>query len=229
MPSRDQIVRDRQQEGIAHLLGETINRLRAEPDVTDIIVNPPLDGEKDCRIWVARLGHDREPVGLMPVDQARRLVGAVAVYMGRDATDDTPNVEGVLPDGSRFQGCIEPIVSGAFIAIRLRASAVFPLSQYVAEGKMTAAQKAAIEGAIRDRLNILIVGGTGSGKTTLLNGVILAMTEIHPHHRFFVIEDTRELRCPAPDRTMACTSAAMSIRALVRVAMLSIGVQKGPL
>jgi type IV secretion system protein VirB11 len=99
---------------------------------------------------------------------------------------------------------------------------------------MTTAQQAAIEGAIRDRLNILIVGGTGAGKSTLMNAVIQAMTEIHPHHRFFVIEDTRELRCPAPDRTMACTSAALGMRELVRVAMRSvadrilIGETRGP-
>jgi type IV secretion system protein VirB11 len=233
--SREQIALTRQRDNIVDMLGETVNRLLSEPDVTDIILNPPLAGEPDGRLWVARLGRDREPVGFMPAGQALRLIGAVAASQGKEATADTPSVEGILiTDGSRFQGCIPPIVEAPFFAIRRRASAVFPLAQYVAEGKMTARQCAALETAIAGRRNILVVGGTGSGKTTLLNAIISSMVAVHPYHRFFVIEDTPELQCAAPDRTIARTSAAMDIRALVRVAMRSfadrilIGEARGP-
>ena len=86
---------------------------------------------------------------------------------------------------------------------------------------MTAQQCDVIEDAVSHRLNMLIVGGTGSGKTTLLNAVLLSMTERASHHRFFIIEETPELQCSAPDRTMTRTSRTMSIRDLVRVAMRS--------
>jgi P-type conjugative transfer ATPase TrbB len=232
---RHSLVLTRQRELIANHLGDAILGWLAEPDTTDVICNPPLAGEDACRVWVARLGHDREQVGTMPPDQAHRLIGAVAASMGQEATPDTPSVEGILlTDGSRFQGCIPPIVAAPFFAIRRPASAVFPLERYVADGRMTEAQKAVIEDAVARRLNILITGGTGSGKTTLLNGVILAMATITPYHRFFFIEDTPELQCVALDRTMTRTSRTVTIRDLVRVAMRSfadriiIGETRGP-
>jgi type IV secretion system protein VirB11 len=231
-----QIVLSRKRDALVALLGEAVGRLLADPLTTDVILNPPVSGEPHGRLWVARIGHHRAPAGVMPADQAMRLIGAVAAAMGKEATPDTPSIEGVLiTDGCRFQGCIAPISAGGpSFSIRKRASAVFPLSQYVAEGKLTARQRAVLEAAVRERLNILIAGGTGSGKTTLLNAVILAMTEQTPHHRFVIIEDTAELQCAAPDRAVLHTSHTMSIRDLVRVAMRSfpdriiIGETRGP-
>jgi type IV secretion system protein VirB11 len=232
---KETVVRSRHKDAIANHLGDDILRWLSEPDTTDVICNPPLPGEENCRIWVARLGRDREPVGTMAPDQAMQLICAVAGSMGRAATPDSPSVEGVLlTDGSRFQGLIPPVVAAPFFAIRRPASAVFPLSAYVASGRMTETQKAIIEDAVLRRLNILICGGTGSGKTTLLNAVTLAMAELTPHHRFFFIEDTAELKCEAPDRTMTLTSRTMTIRDLLRSAMRSfpdriiIGETRGP-
>lgn len=229
------LVLARQRENIANLLGPAILGWLSEPDTTDVICNPPLRGEEFGRLWVARLGRDREPLGTMARDQAMRLIGAVAASMGQEATPNTPSVEGILiTDGARFQGCIPPIVEAPFFAIRRPASAVFPLARYVEEGKLTERQKTVIEEAAARQLNILIVGGTGSGKTTLLNAVILSMATITPHHRFFFIEDTPELQCAALDRTMTRTSRTMSMRDLVRVAMRSfsdriiIGETRGP-
>ena len=53
---------------------------------------------------------------------------------------------------------------------------------------------ALLEGAVRERRNILISGGTGAGKTTLLNALAAA---IDPHERIVTIEDTAELRLTA--------------------------------
>ena len=133
--SRAAVVHGRQRENIADLLGD-IHPLLTEPDVTDVILNPPLPGEAHGRIWVARLGRPREPFGFMSAERAMRLIGAVAASMGNEATVDAPSVEGILiTDGCRFQGCIPPIVASPFFAIRRPASAVFPLSQYVARGQ----------------------------------------------------------------------------------------------
>lgn len=233
--ARAAVVHERQRENIADLMGDLINGLLAEPTTTDVILNPPLPGEAHGRLWVTRLGRDREPVGTMSPEQAMRLIGAVAASMGNEATVDAPSVEGILiTDGCRFTGCIPPIVAAPFFAIRRPASSIIPLARYVADGTMTEQQKTVIEDAVARRLNVLIVGGTGSGKTTLLNAAILAMTEIAPHHRFFVIEETPELQCSARDRTMTRTSRTMGIRDLVRVAMRSfadriiIGEARGP-
>jgi type IV secretion system protein VirB11 len=132
---RHGLVLGRQRDLIANHLGVDILGWLAEPDTTDVICNPPLAGEDVCRVWVARLGRDREQAGTMLPDQALRLIGAVAASMGQEATIDSPSVEGILlTDGSRFQGCIPPIVAAPFFAIRRPASAVFPLQDYVASG-----------------------------------------------------------------------------------------------
>jgi P-type conjugative transfer ATPase TrbB len=233
--SKHALILSRQRDNILDLLGEEIGGFLREEDVTDVICNPPLPGEGLCRIWVTRLGRDREPVTTIAPERAHRLICSVAASLGKEATTETPSVEGILiTDGSRFQGCIPPIVEAPFFALRRPASAVFPMSQYVAEGKMTDAQKEKIEYAIVNRLNMLIYGGTGDGKTTLLNAIIDGMATLTPTHRFFIIEETPELQCSAPDRTMTRTSATMTIRDLVRVAMRSfadrilIGETRGP-
>lgn len=212
--SRHQITVDRVKANLLDSMGEIVRGLLTQPDVTDIRLNP------DGRIWVDRLGHQRAPVGEMSSDQAIRLIGAVAASMNTEVTIDKPSVEGhLITDGSRFQAGVPPIVPAPFFCIRKHASAVFPLASYVDRGQMTARQREIIEAAIETRRNILIVGGTGSGKTTLLNAILLAMTEIHPHHRFFGIEDTVELKCSAPDQTFTRTSATVTIRDLVKIAM----------
>jgi hypothetical protein len=84
--ARAEIVLERQRDNIVSLLGDAINGWLAESEVTDVTLNPPLQGEAHGRLWVARLGRDREPVGFMEPDQALRLIGAVAVSMGKELT-----------------------------------------------------------------------------------------------------------------------------------------------
>jgi hypothetical protein len=79
--ARAAVVHERQRENIADLMGDLINGLLAEPTTTDVILNPPLPGEAHGRLWVTRLGRDREPVGTMSPEQAMRLIGAVAASM----------------------------------------------------------------------------------------------------------------------------------------------------
>ncbi len=222
MSSRQQVALDRVRENLLDVMGETVRGLMSEPDVTDIILNPPLPVEPHGRLWVSRLGREREAIGFMSAEQAMRLIGAVASSMNVEATEATPSVQGhLITDGARFQGCIPPIVAAPFFAIRKHASAVFPLQSYVDNGQMTARQKAIAEDAIARRDNILVVGGTGAGKTTLVNSLLDAIVKIHPHHRIFGVEDTVELKCAAADQTFMRTSAGVSIPALIKIAMRS--------
>jgi type IV secretion system protein VirB11 len=210
----------RQADAIREHLGPLINGLLAEPDTTDIILNPPIAGEPEGRIWVTRLGRNREPVGFMPAEQATRLIGAVASTMGRAVTADEPRIEGhLITDRSRFLGGIPPVSKAPFFCIRRHASQVFTLVQYVEREQMTARQREVIEDAIRRRLNFLVVGGTGAGKTTLLNAIVDAMAKISPAHRFFGIEEVPELQCSASDQTFVSTTDTVSIRDLARTAM----------
>src|SRR4051812_26607420 len=109
MADRANEIRSRHVDSMRDHLGPLVNGLMSEADVTDVILNPPLPGEAEGRIWVTRLGHDREPAGFMSAEQATRLIGAVASTMNRAVTTSEPRIEGFLiTDGSRFLGGIPP-------------------------------------------------------------------------------------------------------------------------
>src|SRR4029077_11098351 len=73
--------------------------------------------------------------------------------------------------GFRFHGDLPPVVPGPCFNIRKLPSRIISLSEFVTAGIMTDDQCAAIESAVHERLNILVVGGTKAGKTTLTNAI----------------------------------------------------------
>ncbi|HBY43107.1 MAG TPA: P-type conjugative transfer ATPase TrbB, partial [Brevundimonas sp.] len=88
------------------------------------------------------------------------------------------------------------------------------------DGVMSGAQAEALRVAARDRLNILISGGTGSGKTTLANAVLAEPA--FAGDRVFLIEDTPELQCSAWDVVSVVTRRqpkAIGVADLVRDAL----------
>ncbi len=62
----------------------------------------------------------------------------------------------------RFAGQIAPIVAGPTFSIRVPASRVFALEEYVGSGIMSVRQKQIITDLIRKHRNVLVMGGTGS-------------------------------------------------------------------
>jgi type IV secretion system protein VirB11 len=69
--------------------------------------------------------------------------------------------------------------------------------------------------AVVERKNILVAGGTSSGKTTLANALLAEVG--HLDERVILIEDTRELQCPAPDTVALRTrSGSVTMADLVR-------------
>lgn len=114
-----------------------------------------------------------ELVGTISPVNARSLFGTIATALGTVVTDEKPILEGELPiDGSRFEGLLPPVVSHPSFTIRKKATHIFSFSDYVAQKIMSESQKNYLVNAIKNKSNILIVGGTGSNKTTLANAVI---------------------------------------------------------
>src|SRR3954470_9510224 len=137
-------------------LGELICRALDDPKVIEILLN--CDGA----LFIERLGEPMTKVcdGFDP-KQAEAIIGTIASSLSTTCTRESPILSGEMPIlGARFQGMLPPIVARPSFAIRKKASAVFPLEAYAADGIMTADQADVLRAAVRDRLNILVVGGT---------------------------------------------------------------------
>lgn len=192
--------------------------LLTEPGLVELMLNA------DGTVWADRLGQGMSPVGTMPAASAEAFIGTVASTLRSTVTRDNPILECQLPaespfDGARFEALLPPVVSAPVFTVRRKASAVFPLEEYERHEIMSSAQRAAIEAAIAQRQNILVVGGTGTGKTTLTNAVIDHMARAAPQHRLAIIEDTSELQCAARNAVVMRATDTVDMQRLLKATM----------
>lgn len=207
-------IANRALEKLTRELGPIVMQALTDPDVEEVMLNP------DGRLWEDRRGVGMQEIGTMPASRGRAIIETVAGYHGKTVTRESPTLEGELPiDGSRFAGQLPPTVERPVFAIRKRASLVFKLDTYVQRRVMTAAHCAAIQHAVREHRNILVIGGTGSGKTTLVNAIIDAMVEFNSRERIVIIEDTNEIQCAAKNAITYHTTASVSMTSLLKTTL----------
>ncbi len=165
-----------------------------QDDVQEIFVN------SDGKIFINRAGADKEYVGVMRSEDVDGFLASVASSLHTTITRANPTIDGMLIiDGSRISGEIPPIVKGPSMRIRKHAKKIMPLSRFVEHGAMTDAQYLKIQGAIKTKYNIVIVGGTASGKTFLANSILREISNLMSSDRILTIEDTPELNVKADD------------------------------
>jgi type IV secretion system protein VirB11 len=168
-------------------------------DVTEILVNRP--GE----IWVEAAGLGMERVALPDIDDRhlQRLAEQVARISHQGINRERPLLSAVLPDGARVQ-FVAPSATRAHWALAIRRHRLvdLPLSAYD-EGAIPRADAGAalpdpqadpvgfLTHAVRNRLTILVSGGTSTGKTTFLNALL---GEVPAQERIVLVEDTPEIR-----------------------------------
>lgn len=162
-------------------------------DCTEIMVND------DGAVWVDTHSRGMHRVDVvMPESVRASIIKTVASAAGKLVTKTNPEVGDVLPVlGARFQGLLPPAAPAPLFVIRLPNTRHIPISEYIASGMLTHAQARKLGHAIATRRNIVVAGGTGSGKTTFCNALLELLGTTN--HRVMVIEDTPELRCPAPN------------------------------
>ncbi len=210
-------------------LWQAIAAFLEDATVVEVMLNP------DGRLWIDRLAGGLEDTGrYMSAADGERIVRLVAHHVGAEVHAGAPRVSAELPEtGERFEGLLPPVVAAPAFAIRKPAVAVFTLDDYAAAGIMTENQAAALRGAIADRRNILVAGGTSTGKTTLTNALLAEVAKTDD--RVVLIEDTRELQCAAPNLVALRTKDGVAtLSELVRSSLrlrpdrIPIGEVRGP-
>lgn len=189
-----------------------------DPHVVEISVNRP--GE----VFIERLGADHMTFHAVPALTAAEIehIGErVAAASNQFVSRVNPLLSATLPSGERIQVVLPPAApEGGAISIRKQVVSDFTLAEYrdsgaldkvsVTVGGLSATEEKLlallnadrihdfIETAVRERVSILISGGTSTGKTTFLNA---CLKSIDPHERILTLEDTRELFPPHRNST----------------------------
>jgi len=190
--------------------GPVIGAALADGRVIEIMANP------DGSLWVERhgTGRERQNEVLRPAD-AERIIRLVASHVGVECGRERPIVSAELPGtGERFEGVLPPVSVAPAFSIRRHAGRIIRLETYVEDGVLTNAQALILRAAIRRRDNIVIAGGASSGKTTLANALLAEIAA--RDERVVILEDTRELKCAAPDLVALRASPQVSLEMLVR-------------
>lgn len=183
-------------------------------DTIEILANA------DGSVWIERAGIGRvqSPERLGPAER-ERIIRLVASAAGEPCDRNSPIVSAELPGtGERFEGLLPPVTQAPCFAIRKPAATPFSLDDYLYSGALSPALLMALRQALADRLNIVIAGGTSSGKTTFVNALLAEPAVLND--RVVILEDTRELRCAAPDVSQLRTHrSGITLRDLVRSTM----------
>jgi pilus assembly protein CpaF len=162
-----------------------------DDEVTDILANGPFD------VYVERRGKlEKTAARFRDAQHLVNIAQRIASAVGRRIDEASPMVDARLPDGSRVNIVLPPLVlNGGTISIRKFPKEPLTLNAMVSQGNLSSEMARVLQIAARSRLNILISGGTGSGKTTLLNAI---SQYIDRDERVVTIEDAVELRLQQP-------------------------------
>ena len=162
-----------------------------DPDVTDVFVNG------GSGLFVDRGGGAVAVPGWRAAEaDVRELAVALIGLGGRHIDDATPAVDVRLDGGLRVHAVLPPVAAqGTAISIRVPRLDRVSLSDLESHGMFDARIRERLEGAVRQRENVLVTGAAGAGKTTLLAALLAAAPD---GERIVSIEDVAELQIDHP-------------------------------
>ncbi|MCP1201107.1 P-type DNA transfer ATPase VirB11 [Notoacmeibacter sp. MSK16QG-6] len=187
-----------------------------DPKVVEISINRP------GLVFVERLGADfmeRHLIETLTANEIHNIGQRVGALSDQYVNRQNPLLSAALPAGERIQVVLPPASpEGGAISIRKQVTQSFTLEEYRDSGSLDKVSIAMgglsetdrrligqleanniyqfIDTAIRERVSILISGGTSSGKTTFLNA---CLKTCDVNERIITLEDTRELQPPHPN------------------------------
>ena len=183
--------------------------LRDETTI-EIMLNP------DDKIWVEQIGKPMFSIGEMSLYNAQSLFATIAHSMGKTIDNRHPCLEGtLLINDARFEGFYPPVSSAPTFAIRKKPKKIFSLDDF----KLTENQKSTMVTWVKERKNILVVGGTSSGKTSFSNAFIDLMAQFTPDDRIVILETLDEIQCRAKNYSKLIETMDVTMNQLLRGVM----------
>ncbi len=158
-----------------------------DPTISEIMVNAPDEVyfERDGIIYLSALRFRDKAHIMLAID---RIISP----LGRRVDESSPYVDARLPDGSRVNIVIPPLLPRSpAITIRKFRPDKYAIEDLVANGTLSEVLSNFLRVCVQLRLNIVVSGGTGSGKTTILNALSAFIPE---RERIITIEDPIELK-----------------------------------
>jgi pilus assembly protein CpaF len=165
--------------------------LLQDPGISDILVNTHK------QVYIERKGVlELTTVRFRDDQHLLRIIDKIVSQVGRRVDESTPMVDARLSDGSRVNAIIPPLaVDGPLLSIRRFGTDKLMPQDLVDKKALTSGMMELLQGAVKAKLNIIIVGGTGAGKTTLLNALSVFISN---KERIVTIEDAAELQLKQP-------------------------------
>ena len=158
-----------------------------DPTISEIMVNAPdeIYFERDGIIYLSALRFRDKDHIMLAIDR-------IIAPLGRRVDESSPYVDARLPDGSRVNIVIPPLLPRSpAITIRKFRPDKYQMEQLVANGTLSQNLSDFLRVCVQLRLNIVVSGGTGTGKTTILNALSAFIPE---RERIITIEDPIELK-----------------------------------
>jgi pilus assembly protein CpaF len=119
------------------------------------------------------------------------VIQRIVQPLGRRIDESMPYVDARLPDGSRVNAIIPPLVlDGPKLTIRKFSKNKLTTDDLFDLGSLSREMATFLELVVKYRANVVISGGSGSGKTTLLN---VLSNFIPDDQRIVTVEDAAEL------------------------------------
>ncbi len=168
-----------------------IEPLLADPSLSEVMVNAPDEVyfERDGIIYLSALRFRDK-------DHILRIIDRIISPLGRRLDEASPYVDARLPDGSRVNAVVPPLVpKSPTLTIRKFRPDMYDMGSLISNGTLSEQMADFLRTCVRLRLNMIISGGTGTGKTTLLNAL---SAYIPSTERIITIEDPIELKLQQP-------------------------------
>lgn len=196
-----------------------LDRLLADETVTEIMVNGPHE------IFVEREGRlTKSADQFRDTHHLMMVIERMLSRVNLGVTESDPLCDASLPDGTRINVIIPPLVlNGPVVTIRTK-SRSWTMADYVKAGGVSQQIAEFLILCVKAKVNLVVSGGTSTGKTTLVS---VLSQEIPGDERIITIENVAELELPGREHWIRLVAKSANLegkgeiplRALVKNAL----------